>query len=377
MKIAIVNLITRTPTNRKVPAIGSNKDAMIVKLALELKALGHEVVLYVSDLYKPVEAEDLGFEVVYLKTYLTGLPEIPFVPSLVGHLRNRFDVVLTSETFQWATIFSVIARLLSFKQKPKIFIWHEISVHQRAFKQIPSKVFHRIVLKYLLDWQIDCYIPRGRRAEKFLLQQGIANEKLTKPISHGVDQHDFFHESVITNRDYIFSPSRLVADKDIPTLLKAFHTLRQHGVDVDLVIQGDGPDYIACKELAINLQIDQFVFFNRSRVYHDEMRKLYSNAQFTVIASKQDFMLFSVMESLICKTPVIVSDAIDIADEIAAYGGGLVFESGNHEMLFKQMISFWQKSNQSSLLTVTSEQEKKYKNSTVAIELMNVFEAVC
>jgi glycosyltransferase involved in cell wall biosynthesis len=377
MKIAIVNLITRTPTNRKVPAIDSNKDAMIVKLALELKALGHEIVLYVSDLYQPVEAEDLGFEVVYLKTYLTGLPEIPFVPSLVGHLRNRFDVVLTSETFQWATIFSVIARLLSFKLRPKVFVWHEISMHQRACRQIPSKFFHLIVLRYFLDWQIHCYIPRGMRAKNFLLQQGVSGGKVTDPISHGVDQNNFFHERISANKDYIFSPSRLVADKDIPTILKAFHTLRHHGVDVDLVIQGDGPDYDACKEMAINLKIEQFVFFNRTRVNHDQMRKLYSNAQFTVIASKQDFMLFSIMESLICKTPVIVSDAIDISDEISMHGGGLVFACGNHEMLFKQMISFWQNNSQSSLLNVDSVQENKYRNSTVAIKLMNVFEALC
>ena len=377
MKIAIVNLITRTPTHHKVPTIDSNQDAMIVKLALEMQALGHEVVLYISDLYQPINVEDLGVEVVYLKTYLKRMPEIPFVPSLIWQLRNRFDVVLTSETFQWATIFAVIARLVSFKLKPKIFIWHEIAVHQRAFKQIPSKIFHQVVLKYFLDWQITRYIPRGQRAKKFLIEQGISNVKLSFPISHGVDQHIFYRERTPTSRHYIFSPSRLVEDKGIATILKAFQTLRDAGVDVDLVIQGDGPQYDVYQELAIKLQIDQYVFFNRTRVNHDEMRKLYSNAQLVVIASKQDFMLFSVMESLACQTPVIISDGIDISEEISMQGGGLVFECGNDNMLFQSMNAFWQKSELTNKLMVNSQQEKKYINQTVVRELVTEFDRAC
>lgn len=374
MKIAIVNLITRTPTNHKVPTIDSNQDAMIVKLALEMQALGHEVVLYISDLYEPVNHEDLGVKVVYLKTYLKRMPEIPFVPSLIWQLRNRFDVVLTSETFQWATIFAVIARLVSLKLKPSIFIWHEIAVHQRALKQLPSKIFHQVVLNYFLDWQITRYIPRGQRAKRFLIEQGVSNAKLTFPISHGVDQNIFYPEQSVVHRNYIFSPSRLVKDKGIPTILKAFQTLRESGVDVDLIIQGDGPDDGLCKEMAINLKIDQFVFFNRTRVNHDDMRRLYSNAQFTVIASKQDFMLFSVMESLACQTPVIISNGIDISEEISMHGGGLVFECGNDKMLFEQMHSFWQKSNQTIQLKVNEQQEKKYKNQTIVRELVAEFE---
>jgi len=373
MKIAIVNLITRTPTNHKVSTIESNKDAMIVKLALELQALGHDVVLYISDLYQPIKVEDLGIKLVYLKTYLKGMPEIPFVPSLIGYLKNSYDIVLTSETFQWATIFAVIARLISFKHKPKIFIWHEIAVHQRALKQIPSKIFHLIVLKYFLDWQIARYIPRGIRAKKFLADQGLSKTKLTGPISHGVDQNIFYQERSFTSRNYIFSPSRLVEDKEIPTILHAFKALRDNGIDVDLVIQGDGPNYFAYKVIATNLKIDRFVFFNRTRVNHDDMRKLYSNAQFTVIASKQDFMLFSVMESLICQTPVIISDAIDISDEISMHGGGLVFERGNVNMLFEQMNSFWEKGNQPSKLAVNAQLEKKFKNQSVACELIAEF----
>ena len=164
MKIALVNLITRTPTRRVVPEIGSSAEAMIVKQALEFKSQGHYVVLYVSDLYQPGNEEDLGIRIVYLKTLLSGFPEIPLVPGLIAQLRNRYDFVVTSEAFQWATIFAVIARLTSWKRKPRIYVWQELSVHQRVLKKLPSMIFHQLVLRFCLDWQIAKYIPRGLRA---------------------------------------------------------------------------------------------------------------------------------------------------------------------------------------------------------------------
>ncbi|MDP3818094.1 MAG: glycosyltransferase family 4 protein [Methylotenera sp.] len=374
MKIAVINPITRTPTKHIVPQIDSNKDAMIVKLALEMQALGHEIVLFVSDLYKPVNEENLDLEVVYLKTYIRGMPEIPFAPSLIGRLRNQYDVVLTSEAFQWTTVFAVLARLLSWKRKPKIYVWQELSVHQRVLRRLPSIFFHRIILRFFLDWQIFRYVPRGMRAKHFLNQQGIKNNRFISCIPHGVDQRVFFHQTSTPPRKYILSPARLVADKGIDTLLRAFRVTRDEGIDVDLIIQGDGPDLALYENMAREMEIDKFVYFNRARVNHAGMRKLYSEAVFTVIASRRDFMLFSIMESLACETPVIVSDAVDISEEIAEYGGGLVFTCDDYVMLAKQMIDFLiDQSAATEIKKRVIQAASRYKNNNIAREFINEF----
>lgn len=375
MKIAIVNLITRTPTKRIVPPIDSNKDAMIVKLALEIQALGHEVVLYVSDLYKPILKEELGLEIVYLKTYIRGLPELPFVPSLFSHLRNKHDIVLTSEAFQWATIFAVLARLASWKRKPRIYVWQELSVHQRALKKFPSIIFHRILLRFLLDWQIFKYIPRGLRAKKFLMNQGVAMDRFVEPIPHGVDQTVFFHEPGKVCRRYVFSPSRLVQDKGIDTLLKTFKVVRDSGIHFDLIIQGDGPDASIYESLVTELSLNGVVFFNKNRVSHDEMRRFYANASLTVIASRRDFMLFSVMESLVCGTPVVISDAIDIAEEIQEHGGGEVFACDDYEMLAARIIKIFNNPDIEFALKVSAAQvSRRYTNKYIAQKFVTLFQ---
>ena len=374
MKIALINPITRTPTNHVVPEIVSNSDAMVVKLAIEFKAQGHEVVLYVSDLYEPKSHEDLGIKIVYLKTFMRGLPEIPFIPELVAQLRNRYDVVIASEAFQWTTIFAVIARLTSWRLKPRIYVWQELSVHQRMLKRLPSRIFHKIVLRFLLDWQIFKYIPRGLRAKKFLMSQGIGIDRFVESIPHGVDQQVFFHEPGELSRQYVLTPARLVKDKGIDTLLRAFKNVREAGINVNLVIQGDGPDAASYELLSSELGLNDVVQFNKNRVPHDVMRKLYSNASLTVIASRRDFMLFSVMESLACKTPVLISDAIDIAEEVREYGGGEVFACDDHEMLSSRMIEFF--NNHDAALAMkegAARVSERYTNRTVAQKFIALF----
>ncbi|MGZ5017288.1 MAG: glycosyltransferase family 4 protein [Methylobacter sp.] len=375
MKIAVVNLITRTPTKHKVPPIDSNKDAMIVKLALEMQALGHEVVLYVSDLYKPIHNEDLGLEVVYLKTHLQRLPEIPFVPSLIGQLRNNYDIVLTSEAFQWATIFAVLARLFSWKNKPKIFVWQELAIHQRTLWRLPSIFFHQFLLKFILDWMISYYIPRGIRAKRFLVQQGLKDKKIGSCIPHGVDSNVFFHQASNSTRKYILSPARLVEEKGIDVLLRAIRIIRNEGLDIDLIIQGDGPSKEIYEKMAIEMEIDKFVFFNQVKVNHEEMRKLYSGALITVVASRRDNLLLSVMESLACGTPVIVSDAADNAEEISEYGGGFVFPCDNHLILAKQVMDILMTEGVSAELKEgVIYAAERYKNSNIAAKLISEFQ---
>ncbi len=374
MKIAVVNLITRTPTKHKVPPIDSNKDAMIVKLALEMQALGHEVVLYVSDLYKPINNEDLDLEVVYLKTYFRGLPELPFVPSLIGQLRNKYDIILTSEAFQWATIFAVLAHLTSWQLKPKIFVWQELSVHQRTLRELPSKFFHQLLLRFILDWMIFRYIPRGIRAKHFLIQQGIKDRKIISCIPHGIDPHVFFPQASNATRKYILSPARLVEDKGIDVLLRAFRNIHDEGLDIDLIIQGDGPDREVYERMTKEMEINKFVFFNRTRVNHEGMRKLYSEAAITVVASRQDFMLFSIMESLACETPVIVSDAVDISEEISEHGGGVIFPCDDHLILAKRLIDFFRADGALAVFKERAIQAaERYKNNNIAVELINEF----
>lgn len=378
MRLAVVNLITRTPTRRKVPAIASNSDAMIVKLCRELSALGHDVDLYISDLYKPTAHDPLDLNVIYLPTLMRGLPELPCTPNLITKLRSGYDVVLLSEAFQWSTIFAVLSRLLSSGTPSAVFVWQELSVHQRTFRELPSRLFYKIVLRFFLDGFISGYIPRGNRAARFLMKQGIRASKILECVPHGVDQGVFYCDDHLGVGDYIFAPARLVSDKGIDVLLDAIRKVRDAGLKCRLIIQGDGPEADLYFSKALELDVSEFVTFSRDRVSHSEMRGLFSRALITVIASRRDFMLFSVMESLACGTPVLVSDAVDVADEIELFGGGVVFPNNDSDALAKALVEII--STPCVLARMRSEARTvslRYRNDSVAKALVSRFSSVC
>lgn len=342
IKVAVINLITRTPTKRKIPQIASNKDAMIVKFCSEMRAHSCDLDLYVSDFYAAKVEEDLGLSVFFVKSYFKNLPELPFVPALTQYLiRRKYSVVLLSEAFQWSTVFAVIASLLSNK-KPKLVIWQELAIHQRPFWKIPSKLFYRVILKFFLDPAISAYIPRSSAARQFLISEGVLRDKIRPPISHGADDSVFFPSNDELKSSYVFCPSRLmIYDKGLDVLLAAFRIVASEVPGAKLVIQGSGPDESELYKLINQLGLSCMVEVSTKFVDHNQMRVLYQRALVTVIASRRDNVILSSMESALCGTPVIMSDAIDNSDVFSDGRGGNVFSCGDIEGLASKILKFY------------------------------------
>lgn len=344
MKIAVVNLITKTPlARRSSPEVKSNKDAMIVKFSQELQHHGMDIDLYISDSYRPPVAEDLGICVKYLPTIFKPVfwPSfIPCTPSLFKELRNNYDFVICSEVFQWSTVFAVLSRIFSRQKKPAIVIWQEMSKHQKMLKEMPSRFFHRIVLRYFLDRHIALYVPRSDPARAFLMRQGIGSAKIAFPIPHGIDQSVFFYDPAVKKENYIFSPSRLVFSKGIDVLLKAFSRAQEKLRSVHLIIQGEGPELERYRKLAETLRIGDKVIFCTDRLPHEEMRARYQKALVTVISSRSDLFIFSIMESMACGTPVFVSTGVDSHALFLDHRGGMVFKNEDYEQLSDLLIKY-------------------------------------
>ncbi len=342
MNLAIVNLITRTSLCRnKVPEVRSNKDAMIVKCAEQMREQGLDAELYISDVYKPAGDEHLSVPVNYLPTLLQKvfLPtRLPFTPSLAQKLKDRYDVVICSEAFQWSTVLAVLAKLTSSKKNLKIIVWHELSRHQKMFGGLPSKIFHKVILRYILDPFIAAYVPRSAVAARFLEKQGIPKTKITYPVAHGYDHHVFFHNPQVKKERYLFSPSRLVASKGVDVLLKAFSLVCRKIDNINLIIQGEGPLLDELQHACAELGIEHRVTFDTNRLGHDQMRERYQKAMLTVITSREDYVIFSEMESIACGTPVVLSSGIDSHINYLDDKGGFSFENGDYRELADILI---------------------------------------
>lgn len=381
MKIAIVNLITRTSLCRNVlPEIQSNRDAMIVKFVEELRSAGAEADLFVSDSYKPVNDDRLPINIHYLPTRFKKLflpSRIPFTPSLVKALANSYDIVVCSETFQWSTVLAVLAKIFSFKRRMKVVVWQEIAKHQKIFGKWPSIIYHKVILKFVLGSFIDAYIPRGKAAAEFLKRQGINPNKITAIVPHGIDQKIFFSRPGGEKERYLFSPSRLVESKGIDILLQAFAMVCQDNDDVKLIIQGEGPLKEQYKALSKLLDIDDRVSFDETRLDHNAMRQRYQRSLATVISSREDLTIFSDMESISCGTPVVISSGVDSHINYKDGKGGASFNNGDYQQLagiLKELIR--NPSMRRRMETEAVRKSERFHNSRLVREFMNILQEI-
>jgi glycosyltransferase involved in cell wall biosynthesis len=249
-----------------------------------------------------------------------------------------YQCVVCSEAFQTSTVLAVFAKFFSGK-KFGLVVWQELARHQRFLKELPSRFFYAVILKRICDSQIDLYVPRGGLARKFLLDFGIPERKVSPPIPHGVYSKVFFPGKDIVKENFIFSPSRLVQAKGVDILLKAFAVVHKERADLKLVIQGDGPLLDEYRQLAGRLDIAPQVVFETGRITHAQMREKYQKALLAVFCSRNDNILFSVMESVACGTPVIFSTGADNYVDFMDSKGGFIFPSGDYMKLAEILMS--------------------------------------
>jgi 1,2-diacylglycerol 3-alpha-glucosyltransferase len=369
-KIALVNLITRTAlVHHLVPAVASNRNAMIVAFARALQGLGVGVDLFVAEEYRPAQAEETGVNIFYLPSKWRKVfrPScIPFTPALVGRLKGQYTTVVCSELFQASTVLAVIAKMTGGREI-QLVVWQEMAAHQRMAGGLISKFYHSVLVKYWLDRHIDLYIPRGELAGRFLLSQGISSEKIAAVIPHGIDPARFYFDPASGKERYIFSPSRLVTAKGIDILLKAFAIVSTDIADLKLVIQGDGPGYAGYVRLAGELGIRAKVEFCTDHISHDAMRVKYQKALVTVIASRSDLVIFAAMESLACGTPVVISDGADSHKDFLDGRGGIVFPVNDHFALARALLHILNDAQfQKAMALFALSKAKKYSNDHLA-----------
>lgn len=331
MKVAIVNLITRTPVAGRIPRIRSNRQTLIYHLARSLATCGVEVTLFVSDLYRPEdEAEEAAepFRITYVRTVRRGSPVLPITPGLLGALRNRFDVVISSEVTQPATFFCLLSKLLSRRQA--LLVWQEMALHQAAGRTIPSRIFHATYVRHLLSRVVNRFVPRSIASRAFVGRY-CGLKRTTEPVLHGVNEAIFTLKAA-PEADFAWRfiyPARLEAVKNVDQAIDVIAQLRREGRPATLEIVGNGPleddlrAKIACEGL------ERAVTLTTTHLSARQMHERYATASAMLVTTCRDLALVSIVEAVASGCPVVSSGHTDIAEEIEALGLGFVVRDGS------------------------------------------------
>jgi len=194
---------------------------------------------------------------------------------------------------------------------------------------------------------IERFVLKGADALLTIPSEGEAlwrNRDFRGPIYHipvGLDENLFrktdAHLSslpIINERERplrIAYAGRLVREKGVSLLLQALYFLVKEGINVELVIVGDGPERNVLKLQRDKLGVTNYVVFIDSLQSHD-LPLLYSNVDILVLPSlttetwKEQFGRVLV-EAMACEVAVVGSSSGEIPDIVG--DAGIVFPEGD------------------------------------------------
>ncbi|MDO8463542.1 MAG: glycosyltransferase family 4 protein [bacterium] len=175
---------------------------------------------------------------------------------------------------------------------------------------------------------LTAYCTARYGAHPVCIANGVAEPS---PAARSRAAQDMLRSHGITPKRYLFVASRLVAHKEIHTVIRAFRQLRRERPDlggIQLVIAGS-PTFTEQyeEELRVAASGDPAVLFlgQRSGLM---LEALFANALAFVHASRSEGLPLAVLEAAAAGTMPIVSD-IPEHREVIARIGGMLFETGN------------------------------------------------
>ncbi|NLE64744.1 MAG: glycosyltransferase family 4 protein [Elusimicrobia bacterium] len=128
-----------------------------------------------------------------------------------------------------------------------------------------------------------------------------------RPSSGGEDVGRFL-EALGIRRPYLLYGGDIRSDKNLKTLVRAFHAVRVHHPGVSLVIAGEKTAEIGSLfRLALRLDLHREIFFPGDIARTEERRLLYSGAEAFVLPSLHEGFGLRAFEAMACGIPVVAA----------------------------------------------------------------------
>lgn len=181
--------------------------------------------------------------------------------------------------------------------------------------------------KSLIKKNIDYFLAPSENLTQIITSEfNKPGETLANPVV-------FSNPSLNTqNIDYLLFVGRIIEEKGVLTLLKAFQQILKKYPNEQLKIVGSGNFQSELENYVANNKIENVAFLGAKN--REELMLLYASAKFTIVPSE---ILESygnvILESFAFNKTVIISNLLGIQKEVAASKSGLVFPYGNVKKL--------------------------------------------
>lgn len=186
--------------------------------------------------------------------------------------------------------------------------------------------------KSIIKKHVDYFLTPSENLTQFISKHFQKEEKtLPNPIL--IEQN----QNSKTEGNYILFVGRLVPEKGVLTLLKAFQNITKQFPDEQLWIVGEGYQLEELQNFTENNKLQNVSFLgNKSR---EELQEIYANSKFSVVPSEYLEAYGNViLESFAFGKTVITSDLVGIKNEIEQNHVGLTYSFKNQKALEEKMM---------------------------------------
>lgn len=225
--------------------------------------------------------------------------------------QKKYDVILSQDLHEMGLIAYIAARLhnAAFAPNDVGYFFHGSYYVEEAF----GNRFRALLGRWLLK-RADAIRVMSQRTENFIVNdRQIPREQIVR-YPFDVDAQFFTdaypplsdeEEALLGNRSYFLIPARFVPIKRIDLALRAFADCVKTHPDVLLILLGQGPLKPDFERQIQELKLERNVFI---RPWTQAMVTWYKRSLATVITSDREGYAMTALESLVCGTPVIMTD---------------------------------------------------------------------
>lgn len=242
--------------------------------------------------------------------------------------KEKFDVV-TTDTVETAIVGVIAARMFgaALAIQDHGYYFHGDYYRKESFLNRFLYLFMRWAVK-----RADAVRVVSLRTEKALINLGIQPEKIVRfPLALNSAATSFGRNNNTEDR-YFFLAARFVPIKRIDLAIHAFSLIATKYHDIKLKIVGRGP-------IDVTRKVKEFGMESRVEIlpWTDKLQDLYRGALATLITSDREGFNMTAVESLLCGTPVIMTD-VGCAGEVVKDGvNGYVVPVGDVDALADRM----------------------------------------
>ena len=300
-------------------------------LAEAQNAIGHKVTIAASDYHLNTVPKNNGVQIELFPCRYGTWRWAPAMGQYLERELESFDIVMIESLWQYSTF--IAARACRANKKPYIVSPNGMldawSLSQKAWKKKPymtlierGTLTGASALHLTSEGELNHSHLKKWRVPKVVIPLGLSTDRYAVL----PDKNVFFNKFPdLSDKQIVLFLGRIHYKKQPDVAIEGFHRACKDLQDAHLVIAGKGdPTYVQrLTELILTLELQDRVTFT-GMLNGEEVTAAYRAASVFVLPSWQENFGLSVVEAMAAGCPVVVSDHIDLAPEIADAGAGLV-----------------------------------------------------